>query len=159
MNLCEQAEAFRLLLLMGVVDPSEVIAWADRLIEEQDSVPDWLLDVSLAAKQDAWTIETKLRNLPGEWSRKAAAHTAMARFAEEFQIHDKFTSMEAAHMLKVWVGSAKVNEDDWQTAMEPSWIADEIAFGNATDKDVVASINACIEHFRAEDDAKKYFRF
>ena len=50
MNICEQAEAFRLLLLMGVIDKSEVIAWADGIIAARDVVPGWLLDVSRSSK-------------------------------------------------------------------------------------------------------------
>jgi hypothetical protein len=149
MNICEQAEAFRLLLLMGVIEKSDVISWADGIIAAQDAVPEWLLDISLAANQDKWTVEAKLREVRGEWNPLVAAYAAIERFAKEFQANGKFTSQEAAHMLAMWAGSAKVNQDDWATAMEPSWVADEVPYGHATDQNVVESINACIAHFAA----------
>ena len=154
MNICEQAEAFRLLLLMGVIDKSEIIAWADRMIETQDSVPGWLLDVSLAANESVSVIETKLRELPGEWNRTTAAYAAMNRFAIEFQVHDKYTSQQAAKMLWVWAGSPKVSSEDYPAAMAPKSFADEVAYGYASDRDVVASIDACIEHFRRVQNKK-----
>ena len=149
MNICEQAEAFRLLLLMGVVDKAEVVAWADGLIAARDTVPEWLLDVSLAANQDNWTMEAKLRDLRGEYNPRAAAYSAMDRFAKEFQVNGSFTSEEAAHMLAAWAGSAKVSQEDWNAAMMPSWVADEVPYGYTTDQQVVESIDDCVAHFTA----------
>ncbi|HZZ41307.1 MAG TPA: hypothetical protein VFE58_00080 [Tepidisphaeraceae bacterium] len=150
MNICEQAEAFRLLLLMGVVDKKEIISWADSIISTQDNLPEWLLDLSVAANHDTATIEAKLRELPGEWSRISAAYAAITRFTNEFQINDKFTSPEAAHMLAVWAESAKVNQEDRAVAIMPSWIADEVPHGYAVDQDIVESIKKCITHFAAK---------
>ena len=149
MNICEQAEAYRLLLQMGMVEKSEVISWADGIIVTQDRVPDWLLDVSLAENEETSAIESRLRDLPGEWSRLGAAYAALDRFAEEFQIKGRFTSRSAADMLQVWADSIKGNEKDWREAMLPGWIADEVPFGNATDQQVVDLIDACIAYFAA----------
>ena len=149
MNICEQAETFRLLLLMGVIDKTDVIAWADAIIAENDSVPEWLLDVSLASNQDNVAIESKLRcDASGEWNPMAAAYAALERFAKEFQTLGRFTSAEAAHMLARWAGSATLSQDDWKAAMLPSWLADEVPYGHATDQQVAESIKNCIAHFR-----------
>ena len=149
MNICEHAEAFRLLLLMGVIEKAEVIAWADDMIVTQDTVPEWLLDVSLAANQDKWGVEGKLRDLPGECNPRAAAYAAIERFAKEFKTNGKYSSAEAAQMLAVWAGSAKVSQDQWTDAMVPSWIADEVPWGYTTDQQVVESIDRCIARLSA----------
>jgi hypothetical protein len=147
MNLREEAEAFRLLLLMGVVDKAELIAWADNIIAAREVVPEWLLDLSLAANENAAAIEANLRDLPGEWNPRSAAYAATDRFADEFQRKGKFTSPEAANMLTIWAASAKVDEEVRSAAMTPQWIADEIPFGNAKDQDVVGAIDECIARF------------
>jgi hypothetical protein len=149
MNICEQAEAHRLLLLMGVIVQFEVIAWADNVIATQEVVPEWLLDVSLAANQDKWVLEARLREMRGEWSPRVAAYAAIEQFGREFEANGRFTSKQAAYMLAIWAGSAKIGQDDWTTAMLPSWIADEVPYGNATDQQVIESIHDCIAHFAA----------
>jgi hypothetical protein len=149
MNICEQAEALRLLLLMGVIDKSEIISWADGVIDSQNAVPGWLLDVSLSANEDVSTLVMRLRDLPGEWDRMAAAYIAFDRFAREFQINGKFTSQEAAHMLESWAGCVKINPKDLTVAMMPSWLMDEIPRGHSTDQHVIESIRRCIAHFAA----------
>src|SRR5437667_11900379 len=85
MNICEQAEAFRLLLIMGLVSKRDVISWADDLIEAPPHVPEWVLDVSLAANDDDEGLESKLRDLPCEADCFAAAHSAIDRFADAFR--------------------------------------------------------------------------
>jgi hypothetical protein len=134
---------------MGVIDKSEVIAWADGIIATQDAVPEWLLDVSLAANQDKWALEAKLREVRGDWSPLVAAYAAIERFGKEFEANGRFTSKEAAHMLAIWAGSAKIGQDDWTTAMVPSWIADDVPYGYATDQQIVDSIRDCIAHYAA----------
>ena len=134
---------------MGVIDKVEVIAWADGLVASRDRVPEWLLDVSLAANQDKWAIEAKLRDVPGERNPLVSAYAAIQRFGKEFEANGKFTSKEAAHMLVIWAASAKVGQDHWVRAMMPSWIADDLASGYTTDQQVVESIHDCIAHFAA----------
>ena len=153
MNLCERAEAFRLLLLMGVIEKSEVISWADGIIASQDTLPEWLLDVSLAANQDRWELEAKLRDVSGECIPLVAAYAAIERFAMEFKANGRFTSEAAAQMLAVWAGSAKVNRDDWTAAMVPSWVAGDVPYGHATDQQVVEAVDACVAHFAARSTA------
>lgn len=134
---------------MGVIEKSDVISWADGIIAAQDTVPEWLLDISLAANQDKWTIEAKLREVRGEWNPLVAAYAAIEGFAKKFQANGRFTSQKAALMLAIWAGSAKVNQDDWTAAMVPSWVAGEVPYGHATDQNIVKSINACIARFAA----------
>jgi hypothetical protein len=148
MNICEQAEAFRLLLIMGVVSKSEIIAWADELIATRDHLPEWLLDVSLAANEDDEAIVSKLDDLPCEGNRMIAAYSAIDRFAEAFRV-ECMPAQTAARILERWASSAKVNQDNWSEAMMPSWIAVEIGCGHASEQDVIASVKKCLAHFAA----------
>jgi hypothetical protein len=51
MNMCEQAETFRLLLIMRVAAKAEIISLADDLIMRDEHPSEWLLDLSLAANE------------------------------------------------------------------------------------------------------------
>jgi hypothetical protein len=146
MNICEQAEAFRLLLIMGLVSKSEVIAWADELIGTRDDLPGWLLDVSLAANEDNEVIA--LGDLPCEGDRMLAAYWAIDRFAGAFR-RGGMAARTAAHMLERWASSVKVYHDDWLKAMTPSWVAVEIDCGHASEQDVIALVDECLAHFAA----------
>jgi hypothetical protein len=148
MNICEQAEAFRLLLIMGVVTKSDVIAWADEVIATGDQLPDWLLDVSLAANCDDEAIVSKLDDLPCEGNRTVAAYSAIDRFAEAFG-SEGIGAQTAAEMLQRWASSAKINQEDWSAAMMPYWIASEIDCGHAREVDAIAAVRQCLAHFAA----------
>jgi hypothetical protein len=147
-NICEQAETFRLLLGMGLVSKSEIIAWADELIATRDNLPEWLLDVSLAANGDDDAIGSRLQDLPCEGDRMAAAHRAIERLAEAFG-SGGIAGSAAARMLKRWAASAKLNQDDWTRAMRPVWVADEVEYGYATERDVVEAVTKCLDEFSA----------
>jgi hypothetical protein len=139
MNICEQAEAFRLLLLMGAISVSEIVSWADGVIATDDQPPEWLLDVSLAANDSVDKMEPKLRDLPCSANRVTAAYAAIERFSEGFT-SGRISALSAARMLEIWAASAGVSHDDWTSAMVPSWIASEIGDGHASEDDVVSSI-------------------
>jgi hypothetical protein len=147
-NICEQAEAFRLLLIMGIASKAEVIAWADERILADEHPPEWLLDLSLAANATDDVFESRLRDLPCEGNRTAAAFTALDRFAEAFRAA-KISPRRAALMLQWWAASANVNEEDRTQAMIPIWVADEIEYDNASEWDVVETINRSLAHFAA----------
>ncbi|MDQ3441600.1 MAG: hypothetical protein M3478_14755, partial [Planctomycetota bacterium] len=134
MNLCEQAETFRLLLIMGIASRSEIVAWADAVIAAQAHLPEWLLDVSLAANEDDYAMESRLRALPCDANRRMAAYSAIDRFAEEFR-SGGIPPNAGARMLEKWAASAKVNQDDWTAAMIPLWVADEVEHGYTSDED------------------------
>jgi hypothetical protein len=148
MNICEQAEMFRLLLIMGSVRKSDVIAWADGVIATQDQLPGWLLDVSLAANEDDEAIVAKLDDLPCEGNRMVAAYSAIDHFAKAFRL-EGIGAETAAEMLQRWASSAKINQDEWSAAMMPSWIASELGCGHASEEDVIASVEKCLAHFAA----------
>ncbi len=148
MNICEQAEAFRLLLIMGVASKAEIISWADELILARDELPGWLFDLSLAANGDDEVIESKLRDLPCEANLMTAAYSAMDRFAEKYRAGG-VPAQTAARMLERWASGAKVNQGEWERAMMPSWIACEIDCGHASEQDVIASVDKCLAHFAA----------
>jgi hypothetical protein len=148
MNMCERAESFRLLLIMGVASKSEIISWADELIAREERPPEWLLDLSLAANESNDVIESKLRDLPCEGDRAVAAYAVIERFAEAFRSGD-VPPQAAALMLQRWAASANVNQDDWTQAMVPIWVADEVEYGHTSEQDVVESISKCLAHFAA----------
>ena len=104
MNICEQAEAFRLLLIMGVVPKSEVIAWADALIATRDELPNWLLDVSLAANEDDEAIVSKLDDLPCDANRMLAAYSALDRFTKAFHT-EGIGAQTGDWMLERWASA------------------------------------------------------
>src|SRR5690242_19732855 len=101
MNMCEQAKAFRLLLLMGLISKSEVIAWADSVIMGEEHPPEWLLDLSLAANDSESAIESRLREIPFEGDRLIAAYWALDRFSEVFET-SRIRPVTAAWMLQAW---------------------------------------------------------
>lgn len=137
---------------MGVIDKSEVISWVDEVISHENAVPDWLLNVSLAANDDQSAIEAKLRELPGDWNRVAAAYAAMDRFAMEFQVKSNYSSQQAAQMLVIWATYANLSEKDFSMALTPTWLADELnhPYGKNSDLQVIEAINACIAYFDAQ---------
>src|SRR5947208_3405958 len=135
MDICEQAEAFRLLLLMGVVAKSDVIEWADEVIVTRDDLPNWLLDVSLAANEDDQAVASKLDDLPCEGNRMLAAYAAIDRFAEAFSA-GTIRAETATRMLAAWASSAKVSHADWQAAVLPGWVAAGLDAGHMLEEDV-----------------------
>jgi hypothetical protein len=146
MNACEQAEAFRLMLLMGVASRGEIVAWADSRIERDESPPEWLLDLSLAANQHDDVVESKLRDLPCEGDRTAAAYSAVDRVAEAFR-SGSVPPQAAARMLQRWANSARANQHDAEQAMAPSWYADEVEYGYTSEQDVIDALNTAFAHF------------
>lgn len=48
-----------------LLDPDNVIAWADSMIAESSIPPDWLMDLSLADRSDTLSVCSALRNVPG----------------------------------------------------------------------------------------------
>jgi hypothetical protein len=66
---CE-AEALRLGIILGLVEPAEVVAWADRLIL-QDRAAEFptLLDLSVSATQPLGELISLLGAIPGEVAR------------------------------------------------------------------------------------------
>jgi len=156
LNMRDQAEVLRLLLLMRLANKFQIIAWADSLIETQDQVPNWILDVSLAANRTEDEIELLLRGLPGTFQERAVALGVLEYFAYEFQDNGKFTSREAAKILQVWADNVDLKDDERFAATTPLLISDEIEdfHINATDAQVVDAINACIERFLPNGDSQ-----
>jgi hypothetical protein len=146
MNICEQAEAFRLLLIVGIASKAEIIAWADALILTRDNPPGWLLNLSLAANGDEDVIQSKLRDLPWDADLATGAYLAMDRLAEAYHAGD-ISPQTAARMLLGWAESAKVGEDARQRAMWPAWIASDVACGDASEQDLLESMDKCLAYF------------
>ncbi|QOV91681.1 hypothetical protein [Humisphaera borealis] len=49
-----------------LLDPANVIVWADSLIAESDIPPPWLIDLSLVDPSDSLAVRAALRAVPGE---------------------------------------------------------------------------------------------
>src|SRR5258706_13111333 len=99
-NISEEAETFRLLLLMGIVSKPQIIAWADDLIMRLEHPPEWLLDISLAANDGEGAIEFKLRDGPFDGDRMTAAYSSRDRFAQTFKLGN-LPAPAAAPMFQV----------------------------------------------------------
>ncbi len=145
-NISEEAETFRLLLLMGIVSKPQIIAWADDLIMRLEHPPEWLLDISLAANDSEGAIEFKLRDVPFDGDRMTAAYSALDRFAQTFQLGN-LPAPAAASMLQVWASHSRLSIDDLTEAMTPVWIAQELEFGYTSEQGVLTAINSCLAHF------------
>ncbi|MCC7385260.1 MAG: hypothetical protein IT384_25655 [Deltaproteobacteria bacterium] len=62
----EQAEVFRLGMIIGIFEPSEAIAWADRVIGEEAKPDNAILEVSMAAGANTAAMVSLLRDAAGE---------------------------------------------------------------------------------------------
>jgi hypothetical protein len=64
-TLRDEAETLRLGLLMGLVHPEGIIAWADRGVAEEPTPPIELIDISLASGQPPDELARLLKIVPG----------------------------------------------------------------------------------------------
>jgi hypothetical protein len=53
-------------LRFGLLQPAQVIAWADALIAHSDVAAPWMLDLSLVDKSDPHAVVAQLRRVPGD---------------------------------------------------------------------------------------------
>ncbi len=146
LNIREEAEVRRLLLIMGVISTSNVVEWADGLIERRDHVPGWLLDICLTADSDDASMLSKLNGLPLDVNGTLAAYAALDRFEVAFRA-GHIQVIEAAAMLARWAATATLSHADQSTAAMPSSVASEIDCGLASEENVACAIEDCLAHF------------
>jgi hypothetical protein len=114
-TLREQAEFFRLALLMGLAEVPAVIAWADALIVSSAEVPPQLIDVSLAAAGPADEVAALLGRLPGEGDPARAAHRVLGTLLARLYAGE-LSGPEAAELLGAYGFHAAAPEAERQEA-------------------------------------------
>ena len=73
----EEAETLRLGLVMGLVSPQLVIAWADRVVMEMANPPIEVIDVAAATRQPPDELARLLKRLPGPADLTAGAYRVL----------------------------------------------------------------------------------
>ena len=61
----EEAESFRLALIEGRATVAQVVAWADKIIQDSPDVPYEVIDISSAGDITVADMVTKLSGVPG----------------------------------------------------------------------------------------------
>lgn len=94
MTICStktQAEIFVEALILGLVNPSEVVEWIDGLITDSDSPDDWLLDLSMATDAEPKRLIELLHLVPGQPEPSEVRRGIVelrSRFSRPFGIYD-----------------------------------------------------------------------
>jgi len=73
----EEAETLRLGLVMGLVSPEAVIAWADGVVMEMANPPIEVIDVAAATRQPLDELARLLKRVPGPADLTAGAHRVL----------------------------------------------------------------------------------
>ena len=73
----EEAETLRLGLVMGLVSPEAVIAWADGVVMEMANPPIEVIDVAAATRQPLDELARLLKRVPGPAELTAGAHRVL----------------------------------------------------------------------------------
>lgn len=83
MSIKAHAETFRLALILGLVEPFDVIQWADRevMTEAASEVPA-LLDISLAAHRPVAELTSLLSAVPGDANRSVVGRYLAAQLLD-----------------------------------------------------------------------------
>lgn len=77
MKRCDEAEVMRLLLLCNCIDVSEIIAWADGEIGNEENPPYPLIELSLLGNSNPLDVESKLHELALDTEPFGAIRTAL----------------------------------------------------------------------------------
>lgn len=96
---------------MGIINPDEVLVWADRMIAALDDPPIQIIDISLAGSRRAIEIMDLLAAVPGDGDLAAAAHRALALFLQRFRAGG-ISLEQAAEMLLAYSNWASVPEGE-----------------------------------------------
>jgi hypothetical protein len=110
-TLREKAEYIGLGLAMGLLDASDVVAWADSCIVATDDPPFVLFDISLAIERSNYEIIKLLHEIPGSGDYACAAHRALGLLLDYFQSGDVSLdyAVKALHAYYNW---AQVSEQE-----------------------------------------------
>lgn len=148
----EQAEELRLALVMGLIEKSDVIKWADALIMQEATPPKWLLDVSLAANESKDTVGSRLQDAVDRLDVTVPRQKALGRFARVFR-SGELAPLNAAEMLVLWAYECG---DGWDRgeAAEAKFLAEDVAEGRCGSwEDVRRAIDRFLARHEATRDA------
>lgn len=95
-DLAQEANTYRVALLVGATDVDTVIAWADRQIEASTIPPNPLIDISLGRSSPLASIIARLGELAENTKDSSSIKNAFAMVAG--QIRDKSVDVESAIM-------------------------------------------------------------
>ncbi len=84
----EEAESLCLGLMMGLVQPVEVISWADRAIAEMANPPIEVIDIATSTRQPSDELARLLKRVPGPANLTAAAHRVLGILRARLVAHD-----------------------------------------------------------------------
>lgn len=108
-TLREHGEYLRLALAMGLLDPLDIIAWADSEIAHLDRPPLELIDIALADRLSRYELFKQLDALPGCADREAAAHRVLGLLQNKLQ-RGEVTLSDTVKALEAYYNWATVPE-------------------------------------------------
>lgn len=108
-SLKEQAEIFRLGLLIGNFSVKDVITWADYLIEYEDSPEMGLIEVSLSESKGINDVIAHLDNINGKYNHTIPIKTILGLLYKELSLNEEIVSEIAR---KLYVLSLNISPTD-----------------------------------------------
>jgi hypothetical protein len=95
----QEAEIKRLELLAGLITDSDVIAWADRIIDRTDAPDSEIIDLSLSGHNNSYEIISILNNLAAGSDRFAAMRMVLG---EMYEVLNKDISHFKDFAIALW---------------------------------------------------------
>ncbi len=127
-TLREEAEFFRLTIAMGLLGPSDAVAWADRTIMALDMPPIELINVSLAGNKSPIEMMDLLASIPGPADLTASAHRALRLLRDRLDAR-LLTSAAAAKTLDGYRSWAFVSEHELRHADSVWYLLQDVQGG------------------------------
>lgn len=146
----EEVEYLRLALIMGLIGPDEVVAWADRVIDVLDAPPIQVIEASLAGSRSIDDIVDLLTTIPGDGNSAVAAHRVLGLFVQRFRASG-IAMDEVIKMLSAYCEFALIPEDERRAAES---LTDALVRLRSTYSDVPDSARSQIEAFATQYSAK-----
>ncbi len=123
----EEAETLRLGLMMGLVQPGEVVSWADQVVAEMADPPIEVIDVAVATRQPPDELARLLKRVPGPADLMAAAHRVLGILQARAVGYDLALG-SIADMLWVYSSEAVIPEAERQAASNFSYEYEDLAY-------------------------------
>lgn len=76
-SLREEAEYFRLGLILKLLDNDAIVDWADRTISKSDDPPIEIIEIALAGKMPLEEMTSLLKSVPGQGDLSVGAHQTL----------------------------------------------------------------------------------
>jgi hypothetical protein len=120
----DQAERLRCGLIAGYTDASDVVRWADAIIETEAVPPAAVLELSLGANQPRETLVQLLASMPGEINHVALMRGLLGEYLTELEV-DPARGDIIARNLYALANSGDLPDDEF--GHEPSAFDDMFA--------------------------------